>query len=49
LEPGQIPLESRTQVVQHPHLGVALEMFNNVAANKPRPARDQNFPLKDKS
>jgi hypothetical protein len=49
MEPGQVVLKPRTQVVQHAHLGLALEMFDEVAANKPRPAGDQNSHLKDKS
>jgi hypothetical protein len=49
LETGQVVLEPRTQVVQHAHLGPALKVFDDVAADKPRPAGDQNSHLKDKS
>jgi hypothetical protein len=35
--------ETRAQVVQHTHLGLALEIFNDVAANETSTAGDKHF------
>ncbi len=46
LEAGEIVLEAGTQIVQHAHLGLALEMFDDVAADEAGAAGDQNFHFK---
>ena len=40
LERREVMLEAGTQIVQHAHLRFALEMLDNVAANKTRAAGD---------
>ena len=47
LEAGQIVFEAGTQVVQHTHLGPALKMFDDVAADEARAAGDEHGHLID--
>jgi len=45
LQPREIALEARGQVVQHPHLRVTLKMFDEMAAMKPAPPVIRMFML----
>ena len=42
LEAGEIVLEAGAQVVQHAHLRLALEMFDDMAPDEASAAGDQN-------
>ena len=46
LESGKVALEAGAQVVQDPHLGLALKVFNDMAADEAGAAGDENFHLK---
>ena len=43
LKGGEIGFETGAQIIEHAHLGPALKMFDDVAANKPGSAGDENF------
>ena len=43
LEAGQIMLKAGAQIIEHAHIGFALEMFNDMTANKTGAACDQDF------
>jgi hypothetical protein len=41
-EAGKVVLEAGAQIVQDPHVGPALKILDNMAANEPRTACDKN-------